>query len=157
MADTFDYSPVTYTMKGGKGYEEPWVVFHGTPDAIRENALAIFGMEQEQFAGVATSDVLSELNEIFNGTRQVMKTLGGSTVKPSEEVKPSAGHDPWASEPTPDSNEANADDPVDKMLERIEAVTDVAALKSLWAKNKELFNDSRLMDAYKAKGKALTA
>lgn len=136
-------SEVSVTLKAGKGFDDTWVVLRGgSVEEVRGLMTDWFGVPSEQHAGLTPSEVEKIVTRANHGTSAIINTTGGTPIAEVEDLP---------QEETP----AKAD-PVEILLERVEAVTTVADLKLLWAEHKEHFSDDRLKKAYSAKGKALT-
>ena len=148
---------VSTTIKNGKGYEESWHGFTGLPDDVREDIINYFGLDRASVTGMSTFEVSIVAERIAHSAKNAVRTLGGTPVKPADQVDPAAepaGSDPWAeTSATPAQAPVEGPNPV---LAMIEAVTDVEALKRLYAENQAAFSDEAVMAAWKTKGKALT-
>lgn len=146
MTDLSPKSEVVVTVKYGKGYEEPWVVFHGPDvDAVKRQLIEFFGMSPESMA-LSGHSIVVNARSIAQGMGVIADAFPGAMVV-SEEESASLTPPP---EPTP-----AAENP---LLAKIEAQTTRDDLVKLWAENKAAFDaDATLMDAYRAKGKSLPA
>lgn len=163
MAD----SEITVTVKYGKGYEEPWVVFKGQRHAVMSDVEAFFALDTE---GLTDHEVVVNAVKCAQGTGAIATKLGGTAISSSGASASVTGTDPWAGVNDKDTsaqgvwrqmdgNGVTAEaDPNKWIYEAIDNALAVGALQKLWAQNQAAFDaDSKLMDAYKAKGKSLTA
>lgn len=156
---------LTVTIKYGKGYEETWAVFKGSPDEVREDIISYFGVMRDSVSELTLSELVVEMTSLAHGKGNIARFLGGTIIPPSEAAAPPApapSGDPWAAaqSSTPVHTVADnqqAEDPNAYILGEIEKQTDVASLKRLWAENQSFFSDPSVMAAWKAKGKALSA
>lgn len=139
-----DGAGIGVTIKTGKGYEDTWITFRGSPKQIREDICATFGMECANVADLSLFDVVVNATTIAHGTSTVASKLGGTVV--SNKAK--------AEEP---KEEQPAEPEANPILAQIEACADTDALRRLWAENQAAFSDAAVMAAWKAKGKALKA
>ncbi|WNV90328.1 hypothetical protein [Umezawaea sp. Da 62-37] len=165
----------TVTIKYSGDRDAPWAVFYGTPDEIRIDVIAYFGLDSYAMEQRTLHELIGVASKVASGgplptplpamasaqseekALQLLKDeLGarpiGETPAPAGDVwadaGTSAGSPPWDVPTTP---------AVNPMLARIEECANVQALKALWAQNQAAFADGSLMDAYKAKGRALKA
>lgn len=146
-------SEVTVTIKAGKGYEDSWYVFRGRPEEVKEQIISFFGIPSASVASLSPFEVAVNARQIAQGNESTVAALGGTIVqdKPSQ-PQSTPGDDPWASVGPQDA--APAENP---MLAQIAATKDVQELQRLWAENQAAFADPVVMDAWKARGKALQA
>lgn len=153
---------VRVTIKYGKSYEDTWVAFSGTPREVQEDIIAFFGLDG---VDVPTLDALVlKATQIAHGQSTAVRELGGvvlgsdSSQQASTDQPAANSDDPWAAaqgvqdQLAGDQQQA---DPNAALYSAIEAAADVDGLKRLWADNQPAFTDQALMDAWKAKGKAL--
>ena len=162
--DTSRGRGVSTTIKNGKGYEESWHGFTGSPEAVREDIITYFGLDRESVAGLTAFEVSITAERIAHSAKNAVRTLGATPVKPADQVDPAAAPagDVWAQADaaTAETSATPAQAPVEgpnPLLAQIEDVTEIPALQRLWAENQAAFADAEVMDAWKAKGKALQA
>ncbi|USH44952.1 hypothetical protein SEA_GREENWEASEL_34 [Streptomyces phage GreenWeasel] len=156
---------ITVTIKYGKGYDDSWAVFKGTPGEVREDVLDYFGIDRDSATGLTLSEVVVNATQIAHGKGLIAAKLGATVIaeEPAPPAKPQG--DPWAaigtSQPVTVADQAPASSPdQDKnawVLGEIAKKTTRAELKKFWAENQSFFADPSVMDAYKAKGKSLPA
>lgn len=154
MSDPHSPGDMKVTIKYGKGYEESWAVFGGTPQAVRENICAYFNIECASVADLSLHELVVQVTKVAHGTSLIANQLGGTPIPdkgaqaPAQETAQAATSAPSAApEPEADPN---------PLLARIEAQESVQTLQRLWAENQQAFAaDADLMAAYKAKGRAL--
>lgn len=159
MTDIFNTSTVediTVTMKYGKGFEEPWAVFRGSSESIRENILSYYGMDRESATELTLHEIVLNAKRITHAGSSAATVLGGTVIPASQEGRsaPAAQPtgDPWA-EPVVPAEPAKS-----PLWDQQELCTSVADLQQLWARNQaEYAADADLFTAWKAKGKALSA
>ena len=144
---------LTVTIKYGKGYEETWAVFAGLAGEVRDDIVAFFGIDRESVTGLTLSDVVVNATSIAHGVGNVARVLGGTVIASPVPREQREGGDPWveaaARSATPPAATKNP------LVERIEKASDLDALKRIWAENQAAFQDSAVMDAWKARGRAL--
>ncbi|WP_327292427.1 hypothetical protein [Streptomyces sp. NBC_01198] len=165
MSETTRDRGLSVTIKYGKGYEETWAVFQGSPADVREDIIAYFGFERDSVAGLTLNSLVVNATQAAHGNGLIAAQLGGVVVseEPSASTAKQEG-DPWAqaagAKPagiTPTAPQQPAADPNAWILAEIAKQTNVADLKKLWAENQAMFADATVMAAWKAKGKALSA
>ncbi|MFG3223243.1 hypothetical protein ACGF07_00460 [Kitasatospora sp. NPDC048194] len=135
-----DEGRITVTIKYGKGHDDSWAVFRGSAEVIQRDIVDFFGMDGKSVTGLPVSDLVVEAARAAQATSMVVKGLDAriipSPLTPTAPVVavPSAG-----------------------LLEQIERCATTDALKELWATNQAAFSDQAVMDAWKARGRALKA
>lgn len=147
-------NPFTLTLKGGKGYEEPWLVIRATSAAnLRRQVMETFGIEGD---GLTLAEVIHQASASFHA----MSTLGsrlGATVIRSDSAAAAGGDDPWTQAQSQASEPATPADPNQALLDEIEAATTPDQLRRMWARENgegRPFNDI-VQAAWSAKGKSL--
>ncbi|WJN62656.1 hypothetical protein [Streptomyces phage phiScoe10] len=164
---------LTVTIKYGKGYEETWAVFKGSPDEIRADIVTYFGFQRDSVTELTLSELVVEATSLAHGKGNIARFLGGTIIPPSEhnappQTPPASTEDPWAAATGGQQTSAWSDagtsqsaqpdaDPNAYILGEIEKQSSVDGLKRLWAENQSFFSDDAVMAAWKAKGKALKA
>jgi hypothetical protein len=154
----FENGRVSVTMKHNGKYEDPWIVFHGSVEKVKDDMIRAFGLGEGDvpFADRSLSDVLYEANKQSVAEYNAATALNGTVIK----TKRGKGHalpDPGKTDEAT-VTDPKADEPeVNPLLAKIEAVPDVGALQKLWAENQAAFTEPDIMAAYKARGKALSA
>jgi hypothetical protein len=149
---------ITVTIKYGKGYEQPWAVFHGSTGQIRDDLTAFFGMNPDETAGLTLSDLV--VNAMTSAHAVGVLASGMSaTVIASHGREPAASR-PDAAKPgtpaAPPSAAPPAEAVANPLLAVIAQVPDVRSLERLWAENQAAFSDPEVMAAWKARGRALS-
>ncbi|MEV0437802.1 hypothetical protein AB0I84_00700 [Streptomyces spectabilis] len=149
-------SAISVTIKYGKGYEDTWAVFRGSPPVIRGQIIDYFGFDSEPVTNLTLSELVVEATSMAHGAGNIAGLLGGRVVpQAAADSAPTRAADPWA--------EAQNDRPAQKdessgwILGEIDKQTSIADLQRLWAANQTFFSDEGVMAAYKAKGRALKA
>lgn len=139
-------APITVTIKHGKGYDDPWIVFKGSHDDVRREVVDTYAL--------SVSDSLS-LAEVVHNAKQVAASLGatkalGTKVEKVEKTTSKPKEEPRAEEPQEDPEEALA-----KAFSEAQSKEE---LRTLWKDNAALCKGSTaLRDAYVARGKALNS
>ncbi|MFE2104294.1 hypothetical protein ACFXAF_00210 [Kitasatospora sp. NPDC059463] len=132
------------TIKYGKGFEDSWAVFRGSPEQVEKDITTYFGFDRESVTGLALSELVVEATRTAQSTTMLVRGLDARIVpQPAPAKSVPAG-------PAP----AN---PAGGLLELIERCPNVEALKELWATNQAAFADPAVMDAWKARGRSLKA
>lgn len=157
MSDPHSPSRLSITVKTKESAryanDSTWCVFHGSPEQIREDINATFGLQGGD--DCTLFDLALQAQSIASGTANVARTLGGKTETPAasaawEEARKQQANGEPASEPEVSEE--------DKMLARIGETEDVPALRDLFARNAELFNgNADLKAAWNARGLELQA
>jgi hypothetical protein len=149
----YSISEISITVKYGKGYDETWAGFRGSVEDVREDITSYFGLDSASVTDLTLNELVINVTQQAHGVVTAVKALGGKVITKAESdeaQQPSAGGDPWTEAEKPA-------DPLKFFQDAIEAATTKDALKLLWAENQAVFADKPLMDAWKAKGKALSA
>lgn len=163
-ANPFEGSDVTVTIKYGKDFSDSWAVFRGSVEGVRANIIAYFGFDGAKLAGNTLNEVVVMATSHAHGMRTAGASLG-ATVLPSQRTEsaapattgtatveteaPATAGDVWG--------EDSADAGPNPLFAQVEAITSIDDLKRLWAENQAAFAEGELLEAYKAKGKALKA
>lgn len=160
----------TVTIKYGKGYEESWAVFKGSPVEVREDIIDYFGLPRESVAGAMTlHQLVTTVTQIAHGTNTAAASLGAvsiaapsttTTAAPAQSAPAASNEDPWdlAARQADKMDSARGGSPTENpMLQRIADCKTTDDLRKLWATNQAAFSDSGVMDAWKARGRALKA
>ena len=150
----------TLTLKAGKDFDVPWLVFYGNPAAQRRQMLEAFGAEDQpdlslvELAAKFAVDFQAVYTLAKSGATQTSpgRPTGRRKSAPAEgEEKPlSYG---TRSEPEAPQDEAPQDEaPQNPLLAEIEAASDPTELRRVWASNQDAFRtDKEIQAAYKAK------
>jgi hypothetical protein len=145
------------TIKYGSGYEDAWMTFKGSPEGIRSQLIAAFGMESASVSTLSLAELVSVASrhaQAINAGSSVGRIVSGSPSSEAEteqetEQKIDAENDPWAVKP---------EAPKDPLFQAIEAEGSVEGLKRLYAENKAKFEaDTTLTEAWRTRGRALSA
>ena len=159
MSDPYTDREMNVTIKvpESKRYagDNPWFVFRGSPEAVREMLIEAFDLDKDLdlFAAVLNAQRIATAGGV----------LGGKVISPGKAADTSGADAAWqqaqsSNEQGPPWNaEEKKAEEVDPILAGIESSTDVQELQRLWAENQDAFNNNTAyMDAYKAKGRALS-
>lgn len=137
------------TIKSGKGYDDTWQVFRGESlKEVRDQIVEFFDMEVS--GDLSLHSVVLEATRLAHGGAAPVKILG---AKVEAEVK-DGEKDPWAEA---EKAEQKTEDPYAGLIAELGAAPDVEELRRIWQRNQDHFSEERVMEAYKARGKALTA
>ena len=150
---------VTVTIKHGKGYQDTWSVFKGLPHEVREDLISYFAIPEEQHFELSLHEVVVNATTLAHGVGNVAGKLGGTVLSKGNDSPPwdtstsaAKGGDPWAqAKAEPAKPEEHP------LLTQIKNAADVPSLQRIWAENQDAFADAAIMDAWKARGKELTA
>lgn len=175
MSDPHEPGGISVTIKGdepGGKYNDAkkpgtWIVFHGSPAKIREQICEVFQIEG---ADRPLYDLINEATDLFKASATVSSNLGGRVLDAGsgQQQQSSGGGDVWAQaaaakQDSPPWNQQQQQqeekkEDVDPILAALEACTTVAEVQQVWAENQSAFNNTpAYMEAYKARGKALSA
>lgn len=137
---------VTIKTPESKRYaaDNPWVVFHGSVESVKEDLGKAFDIETE---GLSLYSVTVNAQRIASGIGTASNVLGGTVVK---EEKADATPTP-ANSPAPAKSEPEKD----KVLEALALAQSVADVQQVWAEYGPEFTDEH-MAAYKARGRELS-
>ena len=163
---------VKYKDDKGKGYDQPWVVFQGTVDQIREDIIAFFGLIGNETKDAEGNDLalhylVLNANEYAHLLRRTLQALPGKVV----DVQQKAGGwdadkpDAWQqAQNTPQeatgatekpAEQEPVESPADAVIEALGAAHDEQSLKRIWANERQLFGNpdykDSLIAAYKAR------
>ncbi|MFF9644714.1 hypothetical protein [Kitasatospora aureofaciens] len=142
-----DEGRITVTIKYGKGYDDSWAVFRGTAETVQKDIVTYFGLDGKSVSGLALSDLVVEATRTAQAATMIVKELDARIIPAPSTLKlapaPAA---PAAPEQTADG-----------LLEQIGQCASTDDLKRLWATNQAAFSDQSVMNAWKARGRALKA
>ncbi|MEV3858495.1 hypothetical protein AB0J38_29795 [Streptomyces sp. NPDC050095] len=143
---------ITITIKYGKGHEDTWAVFRGTPETVRAWITEHFGFKPAMVEDLTLSELVLEATNIAHGKGNLAAYLG-ATVIPAPQADQSQANDPWsqaeaAPAPPQDSGSTWA-------LSEIKKQASIGDLQKFWAGNQSFFADPEVMAAYKARGREL--
>ncbi|MFG1602832.1 hypothetical protein [Actinoplanes sp. NPDC049265] len=157
-------SGITVTIKYGKGYEQPWAVFHGTTEQVREDIATFFGMQPDDVAGLTLSDLVANATTAAQAVGALTSGLGATVVEsrnsPPVQTRPAASRPP-ATDRSSAWEQATAERPqaepaANPLLALIAQAPDVRSLERLWAENQDAFADPAVTAAWKVRGRSLT-
>lgn len=168
---------VSVTLKGGRDFDAPWIVFSGTVDSIREDIISAFGFNAKDDDGNEVSnapdldlhDLAVEAARAFTAQYGAAQTLGGkpvgrgrsggnrrSTSSSSQGSESGSAWDQAAAEQQPAAEAAPEEPQGPDLPALIEGCASVADLKNLWADHTDaLQGDADLLAKWKARGRAL--
>ncbi|MEV5136233.1 hypothetical protein AB0K71_15815 [Streptomyces syringium] len=136
---------VTVTITCGAASDDPQLSFRGATVEVHEDIASCFGFERKSVSNLTLHELVAEAGQLAQGTSAVMRGLPGARVVPHGEQQASQGDaPPVESQPT-----------ANPLLEQIAACATVDDLRRLWATNQNAFSDTAVMDAWKARGRAL--
>ncbi|MFJ9158671.1 hypothetical protein ACIRPS_17930 [Streptomyces griseoviridis] len=139
---------ITVTIKYGRGHDDSWTVFRGSPTEVREDIAAFFSLDGKSVAELSLHELVVEAGQIAQSTTTVVKGLNARIV-PQPASEPTAAWKAAEAAPSPAQSTAGA------VLEQIAACKNTDELRRLWATNQTAFGDQAVMDAWKARGRAL--
>lgn len=148
------------TIKTGKGYDDTWLTFTGSPEQVRALIKETFELDDTD---LTLFEVVQNATQTAHGVSAAVSGLKGRVTKgrpstPADEAQqPSGGDVEQPSEEPP----AEDRDPYDVLNEQIEAMKTVDDLRLLYANNSEMFTAETdqakaAKKAWSAKGKALS-
>lgn len=154
---------ITATIKGGKGYEAPWLVFRGSSAAeVQARISEAFGLEAQ---GETLCSTVLAASEAMQSEGVVVRSLGGRTLSTAQERAEASGHPSARSAqtapPAPERPplrvvDEGADDPVAQVRQAIEEANSTTALQRVWGRHKAVMSQSPdLIEAYKTRGRTL--
>lgn len=140
-----DEGRITVTIKYGKGYDDSWAVFRGTAETIQQDIVTYFGLDGKSVSDLTPSELVVEATRTAQAATMIVKGLDARIIPQPASTAPAP-----ASPPAKSSAESPGG-----LLEQIEQCASAEALKQLWATNQGAFKDPAVMDAWKARGRAL--
>lgn len=157
LQDPHKPGQISVTIKGD-GKDATWIVFHGNVAEVRRQIVEVFELTEEGDEKAPLYDLVNEATRTFKTTGNVSSALGGRVIGGgSSAKKPAGGGSAWeqaANTPQEDAVDIN----VVRLTKAIEAATDVASLKELFARDKAHFDaNPELLAEWKAKGKSLSS
>lgn len=148
---------ITLKYPKPKYQDAPWIVFHGSPEEVREDLIAAFGWDAESVTDLSLHEVTLKAQAAVQGAGEVANQLGGTVLSGGGGAKSSA----WSqagSRASEQAEGAEPEDPTAWLKVEIDKATSGDGLKRLWADNKAAFDaHAELMDLWKAKGKSLSS
>ncbi|MFJ8583572.1 hypothetical protein ACIRD2_02790 [Streptomyces sp. NPDC093595] len=150
MSDT--QRSVTVTIKSGPERDDWAAAFKGAAYEVYDDVATFFGFERESVTTLSLHELVSEASKTAQGVATVVRDLGATVVPSAQPAAP--GEDPWAAAQTAPAREQGS---AASLLEQINACATTDDLKRLWARNQDAFADQAVMDAWKARGRALKA
>lgn len=140
-------------LKGGAGYEAPWInIGAGTPGELRRALIAFFGWDAAAWEDKSLADLAFEATQVWHALSAL-----GTAFPDARAVTNHRGRSNAREAYAAAQEEQAPPDPKAVLLAQVEEQGDVPSLKRLYAENKEAFDgDESLMAAYKAKGRSLS-
>lgn len=144
--DPWSGGEITATIKAGKGYDEPWLVFRGpNAAAVRTQIEESTGLSGE---GISLAALVYNANDHFSRINTVAHGLDAIVVPDDDSA---AAQNPAAApEPTEAENVAPAEAPASaepSLADQVNALTVKKELIALYQANKKAFDgDKKLMD-----------
>lgn len=152
--DPFAPNRVSVTLKHNGQFEDPWIVFEGSVTNVRSQIIDALGIEDS--SELTLHALVVEADTMTKAAYNVGKELNGTprgTGGRGWQRKPADSTPRKAAEPEKSEEEKL----VERMVAEVETKTSIDDLQRYWAENRALFAEHTvLMDAYKAKGRALT-
>jgi hypothetical protein len=143
---------IKYPESARYANDNPWLVFEGNVEAVREQVIEAFGMEETE--GLTLADAVVNAQRQASTTGAVANGLGGTVISKGGSAWDKAkGGSPAPAKP----EKSEAEIEVERLTAEVAKVSTTAELQDLWARNQEAFKDAGLMEAYRAKGKSLQA
>lgn len=139
---------ITVTIKYGRNHDDSWAVFRGGPGDIRDDITAFFSLDGKSVADLSLHELIVEAGQIAQSTTTIVKGLDARIV-PQPAPQPSAAWKRAEASPVAAQSTTSA------VLDQIAACQNADELRRLWATNQTAFGDQAVMDAWKARGRAL--
>lgn len=146
------YEGVSVTIKFGSDKDAPWVVFHGTMQQVRAQIIASFAYDDTANEWT-DAELVTQATKTAAGLMVATSGLGGTPISGGRRGGSSAFA--AAREKTESAPPAEPE-PELTLAQRIEACESVPDLQALWVENAAAIQSEGLVDAWKARGKALT-
>ncbi|MEU7643372.1 hypothetical protein [Streptomyces huasconensis] len=129
---------MTVTINCGTAAESSRLSFNGAVAEVRDDIATSFGFDSNSVTALNLHELVAEAAQLAQGTTTVMEGLGEAHVVPHDEDRG-----------------VPAQSPANPVLDQIAACATVDDLRRLWATNQDAFSDPAVMDAWKARGRAL--
>lgn len=156
-----DRSGVSVTLKADKGYEAPWIVFHGTPEQVARDIEAMLDIDGE---GISVAQLAVNADIEYKALYVAGSKLGAKSVPESESESPFKDPDEkpkgWGGKPKKGSKEKTKEesdeDPLQWVYDAIASIDEEKALVKFWAENNQIMSSSpELTKVWKARGREL--
>ncbi|WP_327175486.1 hypothetical protein OG599_09305 [Streptomyces sp. NBC_01335] len=151
MSDT--QRSVTVTVKSGKDYDSWWAVFRGATFEVYDDVTTFFGFDSETVTSLSLHELVGEASQLAQGSALITRQLGATAIPAPKPA--AAGEDPWVAAQATDASPAASAGAATALLEQVAACRTTEELKRLWATNQAAFADQAVMDAWKARGRAI--
>lgn len=137
--------------------DNPWLVFESSDATVLKDMVAeAYGIEETDDRTLA--DVVLEAQSQATATGNAAHGLGAKSFGPGKAKGASADAFAAARGETAAAPAEPAEPERNPLYDLIEDAFDVAALQTMWSKNRAVFDeDKELFAAWKAKGKSFTA
>lgn len=149
-------SGIAVTIKYGKGYDESWVTFRGDGETVRRDIVGYFGVDSASVTDLSLDSLVQNVTQLAHGVGAAAAALGAVVVSEQPAEKPASSEDPWAVADARIKADASAPPVRNPVLDLIEQVDSVEALKVLYVDQK-IAENAELAAAWNVKGKALKA
>ncbi|MCJ0870242.1 hypothetical protein [Streptomyces sp. AP-93] len=136
---------ITIKVPCGDGGTAPQVVFSGTASGLRDELGSFFGLESKSVTSLTLHEILVEVSQLARSAEAITSGLGAHVVPQASTAAP----------PAPQGGPTGS--PASAVLEQIAACQAADELRRLWAANQAAFAEPVVMDAWKARGRALQA
>ena len=140
-------SPVSVTFKRGKGFEEPWIVFHGSEPEVRQNMINVFGLGSDFASGLTLAELVTNCDHDFKTLGILSRHLGAQVVGDT--------HPEYSNDPAP-VPEPEKDEPRTVFTEIREAVSK-SDLNQVWKFHPEEVKRPEVMEALRARMAEITS
>lgn len=137
---------VTVTIKFGKDYDAPWIVFRGSPASAHDEIVSTFGFDAKESEGLTLAQLTLNATKAAKAANGV-SSAGGTAVSPWGARRASGrGHTQEKSEPKGNP-----------LAQLIEGCTTLTEIQAVWGDySSALQSDEELLALFKAKGKEIT-
>lgn len=140
---------ISVTLKGGKNFEEPWIVFKGTVQEVQQQIIQAFGYSADAALGLDLAGLTRNASNDFHNLGHTLQALPGSRVVPLDLVDDPPWDVPSAAVTTIER------DPLVELLNAISAAPSMQAIQGLYQLNRELFSSPQAEAAVKSRRTAL--
>lgn len=141
---------ISVTLKGGKDFAEPWIVFKGTVQEVQQQIIQAFGYSADAALGLDLAGLTRNASNDFHNLGHTLQALPGSRVVPLDLVD-----DPPWDVPNKSWPPAAAVDALVELLNAISAAPNMQAIQGLYQLNRELFLSPQAEAAVKSRRTAL--
>lgn len=150
-------SPVTVTLKAGKGYDDPWIVVKGSVHEVHERLLELMGWDASKVDELPLASTVLAASDTWHAQANVSSGLGGRFLSESTGEPVDYGsrvEDVQAEAGVP--AEIIGNDAAITVWQAMESATTEEQMKQLWKDRRLTFqNTPELVPLWQERAKAI--